>query len=64
VARPKQSLDPDDQPSWDAFETELWRAVKRGSVTAMKLWADLHRGELEERGEDDPVLAFVPRRAK
>ena len=52
MSRPPETVD-EDEPSWEAFERELWRAVKRGSVTAMKLWADLHREELKP-SKDDP----------
>jgi len=60
MPRTREQAPAPDSPSWPAFEAHLWKAVERGSVTAMKLWADLHRGELED-SEDAELLEFVPR---
>jgi hypothetical protein len=60
MARPRETPTARSERTWEAFEQYLWKAVERGSVTAMKLWSDLHRVEAES-GEDAELLEFIPR---
>jgi hypothetical protein len=60
MARPRDAATSKNERTWEAFEQHLWKAVERGSVTAMKLWCDLHRVD-PESAEDADLLSFIPR---
>ena len=59
MSRPPATIPEADERTWEVFEAHLWKAVERGSVTAMKLWADLHR-ESRQSAADDPFAEFDP----
>jgi hypothetical protein len=62
MARPRDAATSKNERTWEAFEQYLWKAVERGSVTAMKLWSDLHRVDPDpESAEDAALLEFIPR---
>jgi len=59
MSRPRKDASTESDRTPEAFKQHLWRAVEAGSVTAMKLWADLHRAEFQG-GADDAGGLFTP----
>ncbi len=60
MARPRMAASACNDRTREEFEQHLWKAVERGSVVAMKLWADLHREEFQPKDEDVSGGLFTP----
>jgi hypothetical protein len=48
MTRPRKEKTVAEDRTREAYERHLWTAVERGSVTAMKLWADLHKEDFQK----------------